>query len=195
MDSDCSEACPLRTISCWLCNVGRCAMCGERSSSPKDFHVKIRSADLDAPTLVDQISADLLDHLIACRRCLVVFAAQEHSVGEAGCVEGRRISSQTKLRLQERRSSLALQHLTEQTVDDYLFDRLSCDEQQPLAHHLSCCLQCAETIEERKTLATWIRTAFDEESAQLRCKAEQSLRMALVSIDRNRRSSCQSPTT
>jgi hypothetical protein len=138
-------------------------MCGERPSNRKDFHVKIRSADLDAPTLIDEISADLLDHLIACRRCSIIFAAQEHSLGEAGCVEGRRISSQTKLRWQERRSSLALQHLTEQTVDDYLFDRLSCDEQQPLAHHLSCCLQCAETIEERKTLATWIRRALMSE--------------------------------
>jgi hypothetical protein len=137
-------------------------MRSDRSSNRKDFHVKIRSADLDAPTLIDEISADLLDHLIACRRCSIIFAAQKHSLGEAGCVEGRRISSQTKLRWQERRSSLALQHLTEQTVDDYLFDRLSCDEQQPLAHHLSCCLQCAETIEERKTLATWIRRAFDE---------------------------------
>jgi hypothetical protein len=137
-------------------------MSRERSPKPKGIHLKIRSADLDAPTLVDQISAELLDHLITCRTCLAVFAGQEHSVGEAGCVEGRRISSQSKLRWQERRSILALQHLTEQTVDDYLFDRLSCDERQPLAHHISCCLQCAETIAERKTLATWIRRAFDE---------------------------------
>jgi len=108
-------------------------MCAERHSKPNDFRVKVRSADLDAPTLMDQISAELLDHLIACRTCSVIFSAQEHSLGEAGCVEGRRISSQSRLKWQERRATLALQHLTEQTVDDYLFDRLSCDERQPLA--------------------------------------------------------------
>jgi hypothetical protein len=137
-------------------------MCGERHSNRKDLHVKVRSADLDAPTLVDQISAELLDHLIACRTCSVIFAAQEHSLGEAGCVVVRRISSQAKLRWQERRSILALRHLTEQTLDDYLFDRLSSDERQPLAHHISNCSQCAKTIEERETLATWIRAAFHE---------------------------------
>jgi hypothetical protein len=137
-------------------------MCVERYSNRKDLHVKVRSADLDAPTLLDQISAELLDHLIACGTCSVIFAAQEHSLGEAGCVEGRRISSQSKLRWQERRSTLALRHLTEQTVDDYLFDRLSYDERQPLAHHISCCSQCAKTLQERETLATWIRAAFHE---------------------------------
>jgi hypothetical protein len=52
--------------------------------------------------------------------------------------------------------------LTEQTVDDYLFDRLSSDERQPISHHISNCSQCAKTIEERETLATWIRAAFHE---------------------------------
>jgi hypothetical protein len=95
-------------------------MCGERYSNRKDFHVKIRSADLGAATLINEVSADLLDHLIACRRCSIIFAAQEHSLREAGCVEGQRISSRTKLRSQERRLFPALQHLTEQKVDDYL---------------------------------------------------------------------------
>jgi hypothetical protein len=95
-------------------------MCRERHSNRKDLHVKVRPADLDAPTLVDRISAELLDHLIVCRTCSVIFAAQQHSLGEVGCVEGRGISSQAKLRWQERRSALAIRHLTEQTVDDYL---------------------------------------------------------------------------
>jgi hypothetical protein len=63
-------------------------MCGERHSNRKDLHVKVRPADLDAPTLVDRISAELLDHLIVCRTCSVIFAAQQHSLGEVGCVEG-----------------------------------------------------------------------------------------------------------
>jgi hypothetical protein len=142
--------------------LGVTSMCAERHSNRKDLHVKVRSTDLDAPTLVDQMSAELLDHLIACRNCSVIFAAQEHSLEEAGCVEGQRIVSESKVRWQQRRANLALRHLTEQTLDDYLFDRLACDERQPVERHLSCCPRCAKTIQERETLATWIRAAFYE---------------------------------
>jgi hypothetical protein len=125
--------------------------------------VTVRSADLEAPALVDQISAELLDHLIVCRTCFVIFAAQEHSLGEAECVEGKRIAFESTVRWQDRGASLALRHPTEQTLDDYIFDRLACDERQPLEHHLSYCSQCAKTAEERETLATWIRAAFYEQ--------------------------------
>ena len=122
----------------------------------------VRSADLDTSALVDQISAELLDHLIVCQTCSVLFAAQEHSLREAECVEGKRIASESTARSQDRGANLGLRHLTEQTLDDYIFDRLACDERQPLEHHLSCCSQCAKTAEERETLATWITAAFYE---------------------------------
>jgi hypothetical protein len=137
-------------------------MSNERDSNPKDLHVKVRSADLDAPTLVDQISAELLDHLMGCRTCSAIFAAQKHSLEEAGCLEGQRIVSESKVRWQQRRANLALRHLTEQTLDDYLFDRLACGEREPVEHHLSCCPQCAKTIQERETLARWLKSAFYE---------------------------------
>jgi hypothetical protein len=137
-------------------------MSTERQSNRKDLHVKLRSADLDAPTLVDQMSTELLDHLIACRTCSGIFAAQEHSLGEAGCIEGQRIVSESKVRWQEHRANLALKHLTDETLDDYIFDRLACDERQPIEHHLRGCPQCAKTIQQRETIATWIRAAFHE---------------------------------
>jgi hypothetical protein len=111
---------------------------------------------------VDQISAELLDHLIVCRTCFVIFATQKRSLGEAECVEGKRIALESTVRWQDRGANLALQHLTEQTLDDYIFDRLACDERQPVERHLSCCPRCAKTIQERETLATWIRAAFYE---------------------------------
>jgi hypothetical protein len=128
----------------------------------KDPHVTVRSADLDAPVLVDQISAELLDHLLVCRTCSVVFAAQKHSLGEAECVEGKRIASESTVRWKDRGADRAARHVTEQALDDYIFDRLASDERQLLEHHLNCCLQCAKTVEERETLATWIRAAFYE---------------------------------
>jgi len=112
--------------------------------------------------LVDQITAELLDHLIVCRTCSIIFATQKRSLGEAECVEGKRIALESTFRWQDRGANLSLQHLTEQTLDDYIFDRLACDERQPLEHHLSCCSQCAKAAEERETLATWIRAAFYE---------------------------------
>jgi hypothetical protein len=162
--------------------LGVTSMCTERHSNRKDLHVKVRSTDLDAPTLVDQMSAELLDHLIACRNCSVIFAAQEHSLEEAGCVEGQRIVSESKVRWQQRRANLALRHLTEQTLDDYLFDRLACDERQPLEHHLSCCSQCAKAAEEGETLATWIRAAFHERK---HCVKTSSNPKAVLQVQRS----------
>ena len=137
-------------------------MCAEGVPNRKDLHVTVRSSDLDTPALVDQITAELLDHLIVCRTCSAIFAAQEHSLEETECVEGKRITSESKVRCQDQEANLAIRHLTEQSLDDYIFDRLACDQRQPLEHHLSCCSWCAKTVQERETLATWIRTAFYE---------------------------------
>lgn len=137
-------------------------MSAERQSNRKNLRVKVKSADLDAPTLVDRMSGELLDHLIVCRTCSSIFAGQEQSLEEAGCVVGRRIVSESKVRWQERRANLALKHLTEETLDDYIFDRLACDEWQPVEHHLGRCPPCAKAIQQRETLATWIRAAFHE---------------------------------
>jgi hypothetical protein len=51
--------------------------------------LRISGVDLDDPKLLDPIGTDLLDHLIVCTTCHVIFAAQRHSLGEAGCVAGR----------------------------------------------------------------------------------------------------------
>jgi hypothetical protein len=144
--------------------------------------VTVRSSDLDTPALVDQISAELLDHLIVCRTCFVIFATQKRSLGEAECVEGKRIAFESTVRWQDRGANLALQHLTEQTLDDYIFDRLACDERQPLEHHLSCCSQCAKAAEEGETLATWIRAAFHERK---HCVKTSSNPKAVLQVQRS----------
>jgi hypothetical protein len=131
---------------------------------------------------VDQISAELLDRLFACRTCSVIFATQKRSLGETECVEGKRIAFESTVRWQDRGANLALQHLTEQTLDDYIFDRLACDERQPLEHHLSCCSQCAKAAEEGETLATWIRAAFHERK---HCVKTSSNPKAVLQIQRS----------
>jgi hypothetical protein len=131
------------------------------------LHVKVRSIDLDAPTLVDHIGRKLLDHLIACRVCTAIFADQRDSIGEAGCVDGRRIVSESQVRWQERRSTLALRHVTDETLDDYLFDRLIGDEREPLEYHAQVCLECSKKIRERETLISCMKMVFRE---RLHCK-------------------------
>jgi hypothetical protein len=132
----------------------------KNNPNENDLHAKVRSVNLDAPTLVDQIGAELLDHLIACRSCLLIFVAQEDSIGDAGCIEGIRIVSQSQLTWQERRSSLAIRHLTEQTMDDFLFDRFIRDERQAIEHHLRSCSQCLQEIHQRATLIALIKASL-----------------------------------
>ena len=155
------------------------SMSFEAQPNQNDLHVKVRSTDLDAPTLVDRISAELLDHLIACRTCSGIFAAQQQSLEEAGCIEGRRIVSESKVRWQERRASLALSHLTDETLDDYIFDRLALDERQPIEHHLRRCPQCAKTIQQRETMATCIKAAFHERE---RSRNARSIPTAFIQV-------------
>jgi hypothetical protein len=140
-------------------------MSAKSDNNENHRHVTVRSIDLDAPMLVDQIGAELLDHLIVCRRCLLVFMAQDRSIREAGCVKGMRVVSQSNVRWQERRSNLAHRHLTEQTLDDYLFDRFTLDELHAIKHHISCCSQCAQELRQRETLATLIKAAFSDRQA------------------------------
>jgi hypothetical protein len=147
-------------IAC-LSTLGACQVVrAERIPNRKDSYVTVKSADIDSPALVDQISAELLEHLIVCRTCSAIFAAQEHSLGTAGCVEGKRIASESAIRRKSREVNRAHEHLTEQTLDDFIFHRLICDERQSLEHHLSCCSQCAKAAEQRETLATRISAAF-----------------------------------
>ena len=46
--------------------------------------------------LVDRIGADLLDHLLVCRHCFRVFAAQRVSIADAGCDTGKRLTIQAR---------------------------------------------------------------------------------------------------
>lgn len=122
--------------------------------------MQLRSADLDTRTLVDEISAEMLDHLIACRTCSAIFAAQQHSLGETECVEGKQIASESVGRRQHRNSDLATRHVSEESLDDCIFDRLASDKQQALDYHLHCCSQCAKTAKEREIMASWLKAAF-----------------------------------
>jgi hypothetical protein len=54
------------------------------------------------PELVDRVGADLLDHLLVCRQCFRVFAAQQVSIEQEGCEIGRRLTHLAKARVPER---------------------------------------------------------------------------------------------
>jgi hypothetical protein len=137
-------------------------MSSQRYPNKEQEYLKLRSIDLDAPQLKDQIDRELLDHLLACRTCSAIFAAQRNSIGEAGCVVGRRIVSQSEVRWQEHRFTLALRHVTDETLDEYLFDRLTTDEIEPLEYHARFCTQCANRILERETLISCMKVIFRE---------------------------------
>jgi hypothetical protein len=137
-------------------------MSSQRYSNKEHEYVKVRSIDLDAPQLKDQIDRELLDHLIACRTCTTIFAAQKNSIGGAGCVVGRRIVSQSEVRRQEHRFTLAVGHVTEETLDEYLFDRLTADEIELLDYHARFCSQCANRILERQRLISCMKAVFRE---------------------------------
>jgi hypothetical protein len=126
------------------------------------YNFAVRSTDLDAPTLVDRIGVALLQHLCVCGTCFAVFAAQQDLLETAGCVEGMRIVSHSRVKWEERRASLASSHINEGTLDDYLFGRLTSDEDDALIHHAAECLRCARAIVDRQQLIACIKSALSK---------------------------------
>lgn len=62
------------------------------------------------PDLVDRIGADLLDHLLVCRQCFRVFAAQQVSIEQEGCEIGRRLTQLTRVRALEQPNQVKKAH-------------------------------------------------------------------------------------
>jgi hypothetical protein len=122
--------------------------------------VRVKTVDLASKTLVDRIGEILLGHLSECQTCFSVFAAQIVSLEQAGCVEGKRILSQSQLDWEEHRSKLALQHLTRDVLEDYVFNRLTTGEKEALESHASWCADCRREIKDRRALVECMKLAF-----------------------------------
>jgi hypothetical protein len=122
--------------------------------------VKVKTVNLDAPTLVDRIGKGLLDHLGKCQRCFLIFAAQEESIECSGCMEGRRIVSESQVKWEQRQSLLALQQLTGDVIEEYLFDRLTEGEKAAVECHATSCFRCGNELRDRRALIGCIRAAL-----------------------------------
>jgi hypothetical protein len=135
-------------------------MAVERRPNEYPIPVKVKTVNLDAPTLVDQIGKGLLDHLAKCQRCFSIFAAQEESIEYSGCIEGRRIVSESQVKWEARRQVLALRHLTVEVIEEYLFDRLTEGEKAAVECHAESCSRCGNELRDRRTLIGCIRAAL-----------------------------------
>jgi hypothetical protein len=62
------------------------------------------------PELVDRIGADLLDHLLVCRQCFRVFAAQRVSIEQEGCETGRRLTQLARVKTPEQPQQVTKAH-------------------------------------------------------------------------------------
>lgn len=137
-------------------------MATTHETSSYQVPVRLRTVDLDAPTLVDRIGGLLLDHIASCQTCSSVFAAQQKSISAAGCVEGKRIVSELEIRWESERTIVALRHVTEELLDNYLFGRLSAGELQALDSHAASCSICLNKIDRRRGLIACIKAAFEK---------------------------------
>jgi hypothetical protein len=145
-------------------------MSSQPYSNKQHLYVKHRSINLERSQLLDQIGGELLDHLISCRTCSAIFADQKNSIGEAGCVLGQRIVSES----QKHRSRVAPRHVTEETLDDYLFERLTGDQREAVERHAQLCSQCGRKIVELQTLITCMKLAFRDTAAPCEIVIESS---------------------
>lgn len=145
---------------------------GGGAPKKQKYDFAIRSTDLGAPTLVDRIGVELLRHLCVCQTCFATFAAQQESLETAGCVDGMRIVSHSRVAWEERRSKLASSHIHEAVLDDYLFGRLTNEEEDALVHHTAQCLPCARAIVNQESLIACIKSVLNKRSRAADRKTE-----------------------
>jgi hypothetical protein len=112
---------------------------------------------------VNQIGSQLFDHLIACGTCRAIFAGQKRSLEEAGCIEGRLIVQQTKIKSHEGPVDLKHGCPTDENLDNYIFGRCTSNEQESLAEHLDACSLCAEEIRRRETMRTLLKAVLSRD--------------------------------
>jgi hypothetical protein len=110
-----------------------------------DVHVK--TMDLDFPSSFEEMTQALMEHILECRHCLrVASAGIDISLQQAGCEACKQIFSRFYSELQVRQELASAAHLSEETIEEYCFNRLSEQEGTLFEQHLRMCPSCAGRV-------------------------------------------------
>ncbi len=146
--------------------------------------VSVSCFDMEFPRTAEQMEATLTDHVVDCRHCLAVALFRRENLSEIGCEEYQQMLGKMNTVLRVRATVDADEHLDEDVLEEYAFNRLSHEQSLRLEEHVIACPHCADLVEHRLEFISCMKGAL-----QLLQEQEESDgltgAMAVLCPDRN----------
>jgi hypothetical protein len=131
-----------------------------------DLTVRVKVADLDFPRSESEMTERLLAHALNCRECLAVVLFEDVSLAEKGCQKYRDLLQKMRVALRTHLAIEADNHVNEDVLDEYFFNRLSGEETSRLENHVLRCDRCAQLLHERQLFFVCVRAALKDKNAE-----------------------------
>ena len=128
--------------------------------------VRVKMADLDFPRSEAEMTELLLTHALNCQKCLAVVLFEDVSLAEKGCEAYRDLLGKMRAALRTHLSIEADQHVNDDVLDEYFFNRLSPEETSRLERHVLVCDQCARMLHARQLFFVCVRAALKDKEAE-----------------------------
>ena len=130
--------------------------------------LKVEVADLDFPKTSEQMSEVLTKHALECRHCLAAILFCEETLAVVGCDRYKELLAKMKSLLEVRASIEAGNHIDEDVLEEYCFNRLSEEESGKLEKHLKVCEMCEQNLRGRREFIRYMKAALQlHESEEL----------------------------
>jgi putative zinc finger protein len=131
--------------------------------------VSVSCFDMEFPRTAEQMEAALTDHAVDCRHCLAAALFRRESLAEIGCEEYQEMLAKMNTTLRVQETIEADEHVDEDVLEEYCFNRLSPEQNLRLEEHLIGCPSCADLVEDRLEFISCMKGALQllEEEKEL----------------------------
>ena len=123
--------------------------------------VSVSCFDMEFPRTAEQMEAALIDHAVDCRHCLAAALFRRETLAEIGCEEYRTMLGKMNTTLRVQEALEADDHITEDVLEEYCFNRLSPEQNLRLEEHLIGCPHCTDLIEDRLEFISCMKGALE----------------------------------
>ncbi len=128
--------------------------------------VRVKMADLDFPRSEAEMTELLLHHAMDCHECLTVVLFEDASLADKGCQHYRDLLKKMRVALRTHLAIEADQHINDDVLDEYFFNRLSSEETARLERHVLLCDGCAQLLHARQLFFVCVRAALRDKEAE-----------------------------
>lgn len=128
--------------------------------------LKVEVADLDFPKTSEQMSEVLTKHALECRHCLAAILFCDETLAVTGCERYKQLLAKMKSLLGVRASIEAGEHIDEDVLEEYCFNRLSAYETVKLEGHLQNCEMCTHNLRGRRDFIRYMKAAIELQQSE-----------------------------